>query len=103
MPPSTTRTRATTDLVNAVDRSCATPTRNRRLLVRANADTRRTPRAVAVWAAKGIGLCRTEHMFLGDRKRYVEKLILAETDEEREEALAELPPCSARTSSGSSR
>ncbi|MEI2642310.1 MAG: hypothetical protein V9G10_08235 [Candidatus Nanopelagicales bacterium] len=31
----------------------------------------RTPRAAAAWAAEGIGLCRTEHMFLGERKQYV--------------------------------
>ena len=42
--------------------------------------------------AQGIGLCRTEHMFLGERKQYVERLILAESDTEKEEALAALLP-----------
>jgi pyruvate,orthophosphate dikinase len=49
--------------------------------VRANADTPRTPRARCRFGAEGIGLCRTEHMFLGDRRELVERLILAETDE----------------------
>ena len=43
-------------------------------------------------AREGIGLCRTEHMFLGDRRELVERLILATTDEEREAALAALLP-----------
>ena len=42
--------------------------------------------------AEGIGLCRTEHMFLGERKQFVERLILAEDDGEREEALDALLP-----------
>ena len=42
--------------------------------------------------ATGVGLCRTEHMFLGDRRVLVERLILAETDAERESALAALLP-----------
>ena len=37
--------------------------------------------------AQGIGLCRTEHMFLGERKQYVERLILADGYEEAQEAL----------------
>ena len=44
------------------------------------------------FGAQGIGLCRTEHMFLGDRKALVENLILADSDEEQEKALAELLP-----------
>jgi pyruvate,orthophosphate dikinase len=42
--------------------------------------------------AEGIGLTRTEHMFLGERRTLVERLILAEGPEEREAALAELLP-----------
>ncbi|MEK9810708.1 MAG: putative PEP-binding protein, partial [Candidatus Nanopelagicales bacterium] len=42
--------------------------------------------------AAGIGLLRTEHMFLGDRKKYVERLILAKDDQEREAALQALLP-----------
>ncbi len=83
---------ATTDLVNAVDRIMRHSDENRRLLVRANADTPEDAARGRRMGSQGIGLCRTEHMFLGDRKQYVEKLILAESDEEREEALAELLP-----------
>jgi pyruvate, orthophosphate dikinase len=42
--------------------------------------------------AQGIGLCRTEHMFLGDRRQHVERLILANTDDDRQEALDALAP-----------
>ena len=42
--------------------------------------------------AQGIGLCRTEHMFLGERKQYVERLILADSYEEKAEALDALLP-----------
>jgi pyruvate,orthophosphate dikinase len=42
--------------------------------------------------AEGIGLCRTEHMFLGDRRQHVERLILAETPAQREAALETLRP-----------
>ena len=44
------------------------------------------------FGAQGIGLCRTEHMFLGDRRELVEHLIIAETPEEQEKALAALLP-----------
>jgi pyruvate,orthophosphate dikinase len=44
------------------------------------------------FGAQGIGLCRTEHMFLGDRRELVERLILADTDTEREESLKALLP-----------
>jgi pyruvate,orthophosphate dikinase len=60
--------------------------------VRVNADTPEDAARGRRMGAQGIGLCRTEHMFLGDRKKYVEKLILAEDDREREEALAALLP-----------
>jgi pyruvate,orthophosphate dikinase len=42
--------------------------------------------------AEGIGLLRTEHMFLGEHKKFVEKLILASTEDEQREALAALLP-----------
>jgi len=42
--------------------------------------------------AQGVGLCRTEHMFLGERKQFVQNLILASSDAEREAALAALLP-----------
>ena len=56
----------------------------RRLGVRANADTPEDAARARRFGAEGIGLCRTEHMFLGDRKTLVEDLIVAETTEEQE-------------------
>ena len=44
------------------------------------------------FGAQGIGLCRTEHMFLGDRRELVEHFIVAETEEEHDAALAALLP-----------
>ena len=64
----------------------------RRLRVRANSDTPEDSERARRFGAEGIGLCRTEHMFLGDRRKHVERLILADGDEEREAALAALLP-----------
>ncbi|MEV6010760.1 pyruvate, phosphate dikinase [Streptomyces sp. NPDC051976] len=64
----------------------------RRLEVRANADTPEDAARARRFGAQGIGLCRTEHMFLGERRPLVEAMILARTDAEREEALAALLP-----------
>ncbi|MFE7751865.1 pyruvate, phosphate dikinase [Streptomyces sp. NPDC057428] len=64
----------------------------RRLEVRANADTPQDAARARRFGAQGIGLCRTEHMFLGDRRPLVEAMILAETDAERNAALAALLP-----------
>jgi pyruvate,orthophosphate dikinase len=80
------------ELVAAVDRIMTHADAARRLRVRANADTPEDAARARSFGAEGIGLCRTEHMFLGDRKKYVEHLIVAETQEEREKALAELLP-----------
>jgi pyruvate,orthophosphate dikinase len=44
------------------------------------------------FGARGIGLCRTEHMFLGERRGYVERLILAETTSQQQQALTDLEP-----------
>ena len=54
-----------------------TPTRARRLGVRANADTGEDAARARSLGAQGIGLCRTEHMFLGDRRALIERVILA--------------------------
>jgi len=62
----------------------------RRLGVRANADTPDDAELGRSFGAAGIGLCRTEHMFLGDRKMIVQNMILAEDDESRDKALTEL-------------
>ena len=61
--------------------------------VRANADTPREVRRALAFGAEGIGLCRTEHMFLdGPRINGMRRVILADTEKERREALAELLP-----------
>jgi pyruvate,orthophosphate dikinase len=65
----------------------------RRLRVRANADTPDQATNARDRGAEGIGLCRTEHMFLGEeRVLAVRKMIFAETAEEEEEAYAALTP-----------
>ncbi|MEV0927420.1 pyruvate, phosphate dikinase [Streptomyces spongiicola] len=64
----------------------------RRLRVRANADTPQDAARARRHGAEGIGLCRTEHMFLGDRRRLVEAVVLASGDAEREAALGALLP-----------
>ncbi|MEU1911368.1 pyruvate, phosphate dikinase [Streptomyces massasporeus] len=64
----------------------------RRLEVRANADTPEDAARARRLGAQGLGLCRTEHMFLGDRRVLVEAMILARDDTAREAALATLLP-----------
>ncbi|MFE7117274.1 pyruvate, phosphate dikinase [Streptomyces sp. NPDC057654] len=80
------------DLVKAVHRIMAYADRMRRLRVRANADNAEDASRARRFGAQGIGLCRTEHMFLGERRELVEHLILADTEAEREEALGALLP-----------
>ena len=80
------------EVVSAVQRLMTRADERRRLGVRANADTPEDAQRARVLGAKGIGLCRTEHMFLGDRRKIVERVILAQTDDERSRALAELLP-----------
>jgi pyruvate, orthophosphate dikinase len=79
-------------LVKAVHRIMAHADGKRRLGVRANADNPEDAARARQFGAQGIGLCRTEHMFLGDRRQYVEHLILADTEEERDSALEALLP-----------
>jgi pyruvate,orthophosphate dikinase len=65
----------------------------RRLGVRANADTPEDARRAREFGAEGIGLCRTEHMFMAaDRQPKMQAMIMAEDTERRREALAELLP-----------
>jgi len=65
----------------------------RRLSIRTNADTPKDAMQAAEFGAEGIGLCRTEHMFFNkDRIFHMRRMILADTVEQREEALAELLP-----------
>jgi pyruvate, orthophosphate dikinase len=62
----------------------------RTLGVRANADTSEDAAEARARGAEGIGLARTEHMFLGERLEVVQDIILAKDDEQRERALASL-------------
>jgi pyruvate,orthophosphate dikinase len=64
----------------------------RRLGVRANADNGPDCARARRFGAAGVGLVRTEHMFLGERRQLVEDLILAETDAARKAALDTLEP-----------
>jgi pyruvate, orthophosphate dikinase len=85
-------TAAGDELVAAVARIMEHADGARRLRVRANADTPDDAARARRFGAQGIGLCRTEHMFLGDRRELVEHLIIAETPEDQERALSELLP-----------
>jgi pyruvate,orthophosphate dikinase len=80
------------DLVEAVALLLDHADARRRLGVRANADTPEDAARARRFGATGIGLCRTEHMFLGERRQLVERLIVAETEDERDAALAALLP-----------
>jgi pyruvate,orthophosphate dikinase len=80
------------DLVSAVHRLMRHADGMRRMAVRSNVDTAEDAERARRFGAQGIGLCRTEHMFLGERRALVEALILADTDEERERELADLLP-----------
>ena len=79
-------------LVTAVDRILKHADSVRRLRVRTNADTAEDSKWARNLGAEGIGLCRTEHMFLGDRRVLIERVILADNSEERNAALEALLP-----------
>lgn len=65
----------------------------RKLGVRTNADTPQDAEVARKFGAEGIGLCRTEHMFFGaDRIDVMRRMIMAETTEERVDALNDLLP-----------
>ncbi|MET0492758.1 MAG: pyruvate, phosphate dikinase, partial [Actinoplanes sp.] len=64
-------------LVEAVHKIMSHADTTRTLAVRTNADTAEDAARARRFGAEGIGLCRTEHMFLGDRRELVERLILA--------------------------
>ena len=81
----------TRELVEAVDKLLSHADKVRRLRVRANADTPLDSTRAIAFGAEGIGLCRTEHMFLGDRRPLVERAILsAPGSDERQAAFNEL-------------
>ena len=65
----------------------------KKLVVRANADTPTDVKNAVKLGAQGVGLCRTEHMFMDpDRLPWVQKMIIAGTPEARKEALDKLLP-----------
>ena len=80
------------ELLDAVQRVMDHADARRRMAVRANADTPEDAARARGFGAAGIGLCRTEHMFLGSRRTIVERLILARTPADRQAALDELLP-----------
>jgi pyruvate,orthophosphate dikinase len=79
-------------VVIAVDRLLRHADQVRRLEVQANADTPADAARARRFGAAGIGLCRTEHMFLGKRRELIERLVLAETDDQQRAALDALLP-----------
>ncbi|MDQ0957198.1 pyruvate,orthophosphate dikinase [Streptomyces sp. B4I13] len=79
-------------LVEAVARAMERADDARRLEVRANADTPEDAARARRFGAQGVGLCRTEHMFLGERRKLVEAMILARDETERKGALSALLP-----------
>jgi pyruvate,orthophosphate dikinase len=80
------------ELVKAVDRLMRHADQQRRLGVFANADTGDDCERARRFGAGGVGLVRTEHMFLGERRQLVERLILAEDETTRQSALDALEP-----------
>lgn len=79
-----------TPLIRAIERFLTRADLVRRLEVRANADTAEDCQIARNFGAEGVGLVRTEHMFLGERRTLVEGLILAESPELRGEILQEM-------------
>ena len=82
----------TKELVVAVDALLTHADVVRTLGVEANADTPEDATRARTLGGEGIGLCRTEHMFLGDRRVLVERLILATDETEQQAALDALMP-----------
>ena len=70
-----------TPVVAAVARLLAHADRVRRLRVLANAETATDVRRALALGAEGVGLCRTEHMLLGERRAYVEGVLLGDAAE----------------------
>jgi pyruvate,orthophosphate dikinase len=80
------------DLIRAVHSIMHHADQARRLGVYANADTGPDCARARRFGAGGVGLVRTEHMFLGERRQLVEDLILADTEDGRQHALDALEP-----------
>jgi pyruvate, orthophosphate dikinase len=81
------------DLYRRFDKLLSWADKFRRLGVRANADQPDQANTAMAFGVEGIGLCRTEHMFFGEgRIPIVQKMILADNEQDRRAALAELLP-----------
>lgn len=79
-------------VVKAVDRILCYADEIRTLKVYANADTPEDAIRARILGAEGVGLCRTEHMFLGPRRSYVERLVLAENEDIQRAVIGEMEP-----------
>lgn len=79
-----------TPLIRAIERFLTRADIVRTLDVRANADTAADCQLARNFGAEGVGLVRTEHMFLGERRELVETLILADSEEVRSEVLKKM-------------
>ena len=82
----------TRELITCVDRMLNHADHVRRLQVRANADNADDAGRARQLGAEGIGLCRTEHMFLGERRTLIEDVVLSQSTTERDAALQALLP-----------
>jgi pyruvate, orthophosphate dikinase len=81
------------EIYQRFDRLLSWADKERRLGIRANADLPDQAQIAYAFGARGIGLCRTEHMFFGEgRIPIVQRMILAETEADRRKALDELLP-----------
>src|SRR5262249_16947666 len=81
------------DIYQRSDRLLGWPDKFRRLGIRANADLPDQAELAYAFGARGIGLCRTEHMFFGERRiPIVQQMILADNAADRRKALDELLP-----------
>ena len=81
------------DIYQRFERLLSWADKFRRLGVRANADLPDQAEIAYAFGARGIGLCRTEHMFFGEgRIPIVQRMILADNEADRRKALDELLP-----------
>jgi len=79
-------------VVKAVDRILCYADEIRTLKVHTNADTPEDAVRARILGAEGVGLCRTEHMFLGSRRAFVERLVLAENEDVQRGVISEMEP-----------
>ena len=79
-----------TPVISAVDQFLRYADAVRSMSVRTNSDTPEDSVVARRLGAEGIGLTRTEHMFLGERRHFIEELVLAEEDEKRSAIIAEM-------------